>query len=244
MSPRSIRRAAERKQRKLERKQQRLAPAQPVLAPTPDSLESEFSPDLIEEAQALRERIAARNRANAAHSTGPVTPQGKLASSRNSLKHGLASGLLIIPGEDPHAFQSLLQDLLDDHQPANSTEELLVRQMAQSHWLEQRAIRLQNDCFTPQGINEKRLALFLRYQTTHQRAFYKALSTLLKLKRSRDRQGAVTTRGFVSQRSRETSLDSGFVSQSATPLPDGNGFVSQSAPLPQPVRPPRTAEVA
>jgi hypothetical protein len=36
------------------------------------------------------------NGANAAHSTGPRTPTGKLASSRNSLKHGLASGTFII----------------------------------------------------------------------------------------------------------------------------------------------------
>ncbi|HTU44373.1 MAG TPA: hypothetical protein VMF91_04895 [Bryobacteraceae bacterium] len=252
MSPRSIRRAAERKQRKLERKQARLA-----VTPNAAPIDDEFSPELIQEAQAVRERIATRNRANAAHSTGPVTPEGKLASSRNSLKHGLASGQLITPGEahsafvarcarlgeDPAAFESLLQDLLDDHQPANTTEELLVHEIAQAHWLMQRALRLQSECFTPAGIDEKRLALFLRYHSTHERAFHKALSTLLKLKRSRDRQGAVATRGFVSQHSRK-SLDSGFVSQSATPLLHDNGFVSQSAPYPQPVSPPRTAKVA
>jgi len=239
MSPRSIRRAAERKQRKLERKQQRLAAAQPIPAPTPDSLEHEFSPELIAEAQALRERIATRNRANAAHSTGPVSPEGKLASSRNALKHGLASGELIIPGEDPAAFDSLLETLLAEHQPASPTEHLLVRQMAQSHWLEQRALRLQNDCFTPNGIDEKRLALFLRYQTTHQRAFYKALNTLLKLKRSRGGEGAVPTSGFVSQDPElATSISvPGFVSQSSpelqfSPVPATSGTASTCAANP------------
>ena len=43
--------------------------------------------------------------------------------------------------------------------------------MAQSYWLEQRAIRLHNDCFTAEGIDERRLSLFLRYQTTYNRAF-------------------------------------------------------------------------
>ncbi len=132
------------------------------------------------------------NRANAQHSTGPRSPEGKLASSRNSLKHGLASAQLIIPGEDPADFETLLSGLLDEHQPATPTEELLVRELAQSWWLAQRALRLQNECFTEKGVDEKRLSLFLRYQTTHERAFHKALNTLIRLKKDR-------TRGFVSQ---------------------------------------------
>jgi hypothetical protein len=93
-------------------------------------------------------------------STGPRTPAGKLASSGNSLKHGLAAPRLIIPGEDPSAFEALLADLLDEHQPASPTEELLVHEIAQSWWLTQRALRFQNDCFTPDGVDQKRLSLF------------------------------------------------------------------------------------
>jgi hypothetical protein len=88
------------------------------------------------------------NRANAQHSTGPCSPTGKLASSRNSLKHGLASSTLIIPGEDPAVFESLLESLLAEHQPANTTEQMLIHEMAQSWWLTQRALRFQNECFT------------------------------------------------------------------------------------------------
>ena len=152
---------------------------------------------------------AAINRANAQHSTGPSTPEGKLASSRNSLKHGLASGTLIIPGEDQAAFASLLDSLLAEHQPANATEEMLIREMAQSFWLTQRALRLQNECFTEDAVNEKRLALFLRYYTTHQRAFHKALNTLMRLQKERRREN----RGFVSQPHASTESQSGFVSQ-------------------------------
>ncbi|MBV9156143.1 MAG: hypothetical protein JO097_07760 [Acidobacteriaceae bacterium] len=166
------------------------------------------------------ERRAEINRQNALHSTGPCSIEGKLASSRNSLKHGLASGALIIPGEDPAAFEALIQDLLDEHQPANTTEELLINEMAQSYWLEQRAIRLQNDCLTEDGLDEKRLALFLRYQTTHYRAFHKALDTLIRLKKQRA--------GFVSQARNKTTAQSGFVSQnSQNPDPTGQ-FVWQN----------------
>ncbi len=182
-------------------------------------LENEFPRELKIEANAIRERIHRNaglepvdgfvshsvpepskrsqiNRANALHSTGPKSPEGKLASSGNSLKHGLASGKVIIPGEDPDAFETLLRDLLDEYRPSSPTEELLVNEMAQSYWLAQRALRFQNECFSENGVDEKRLALFLRYQTTHDHAFHKALSTLLRLRSGR----ACPAPGFVSKR--------------------------------------------
>ena len=57
--------------------------------------------------------------------------------------------------------------------------------MAQHHWLRNRALRLESSCFdavTGQLDDEKRLALFLRYQSTHERGFHKCLKALLKLK--------------------------------------------------------------
>ena len=68
--------------------------------------------------------------------------------------------------------------------------------MAQHYWLMQRAMRLQTLCFDMEaGEGEKKLALFLRYQTTHERAFYKSLNTLLKLRADKRKQEI----GFVSQ---------------------------------------------
>jgi hypothetical protein len=135
-----------------------------------------------------------------------------LASSRNALQHGLASGTVIIPGEDPAEFESLLQDLIAEHHPAGATEELLIQEMAQSFWLSQRALRLQNDCFTETVVDEKRLALFLRYHTTHDRAFHKALNALLKIQRER-------RRGFVSHAAAGSAHENGFVSQSGAQSP-------------------------
>jgi hypothetical protein len=238
MTPRQLRtqrRAAERAARKQERK----AANGFVFSPHSESpLQSPEGSDgfiqavtpAISQGQAAAPVLSTRaetNRANAQRSTGPRTPEGKVASSRNSLKHGLASAQLIIPGEDPAAFDTLLADLLDEHQPANPTEQLLVQEMAQSYWLTQRAIRFQNQCFAPEGVNEKRLALFLRYQTTHDRAFHKALNTLIRLKKDR-------TRGFVSQEPADSRHRPEFVSQkSACAEPDSPppiGFVSQNDP--------------
>ena len=224
------RRAAERKSRKAELKRLKIAdteagfvsqsPSLPRITdsnippkPTRAREQAVLDCGFVSQTAARSTKRAEINRANAEHSTGPTTPEGKLASSRNSLKHGLASGALIIPGEDRAAFEALLHDLLEDHQPANATESLLITEMAQSWWLAQRAIRLQNECFSEYGVDEKRLSLFLRYQTTHERAFHKALNTLLRLKQSRAHEQAASKIGFVSQNSLDPLFKNHFVSQ-------------------------------
>jgi hypothetical protein len=124
------------------------------------------------------------NQANAQHSTGPLTEEGKARSARNNFRHGLASGQLIVPGEDPADFEALAQDLFNEHQPATPTEENLVLSMAQHFWLGQRAIRLQNEAFGAGG-SVAQLSLLLRYQTSNQRAYSRCLADLLKLRSGR-----------------------------------------------------------
>jgi hypothetical protein len=125
-------------------------------------------------------------------------------------------------------LEALLSDLVKEHAPANEAESLLVQQMAQSWWLMQRAIRLQNEAFTESRVDTHKLALFLRYQITHERAFYRALNTLSKLKR--ERQQAVGSPDFVSQNDVHPSPEIGFVSQKAGSAPE---FVSQKLPSPE-----------
>jgi hypothetical protein len=150
---------------------------------------------------------------------------------------------LIIPGENPADFEQLTVALLEEHQPTGETETLLVHEMARSWWLTQRAIRLQNECFTEDGgINEKRLSLLLRYQTTHERAFHKALDTLIKLKRSRDRQGAVAATALSDFSEANPAI--GFVSQNGSSPAPKIGFVSQNPAPGAPNPPPTLAEAA
>jgi len=49
------------------------------------------------------------NRENAKRSTGPRTAEGKAASSRNGLSHGLCAEKLMLSGEDPEEFLMLLK---------------------------------------------------------------------------------------------------------------------------------------
>jgi hypothetical protein len=74
------------------------------------------------------------NRQNARKSSGPKTDEGKAASSRNGLKHGLCAAKHILPGEDPKDFLRLVQDLFDRFRPVGDGEEKLVLRVAADQW--------------------------------------------------------------------------------------------------------------
>jgi hypothetical protein len=118
---------------------------------------------------------------------GPRTQAGKAASSKNSFKHGLASGRILIEGEDPAEFEALVADLEADYQPATETEALLVHDLAKFHWLADRAIRLQAEAFAASAWPEMPASLnvLIRYQTTNQRAFQTTLKSLQALQKER-----------------------------------------------------------
>ena len=80
------------------------------------------------------------NRQNAKKSTGPRTAEGKAASSRNGLKHGLCANKHILLDEDPEEFLFLLQDLLDRFRPVGPGEEKLVLRIVNDQWRLDRAL--------------------------------------------------------------------------------------------------------
>jgi len=148
------------------------------------------------------------NRANSQLSTGPKTEAGRAISSQNRTSHGLTrhNGVfLLLPSEDPNGFEALKASLAEEHQPATETESILVNAMAQSHWLAHRAQTLQAGCFDPQTgqiANEKSFSLYLRYETTHTRAFHKSLNDLLRLRSERRK----TENGFEAQSRQQEEL--------------------------------------
>ena len=124
----------------------------------------------------------AANQKNSQNSTGPKSETGKAASSQNNFRHGFTGAFRVLGWENAREFDQLIQQLGQEHQPSTPTETLLVAQMAQSWWLRTRALLLQNTCFQGDSVDQKQLALYLRYQTTHERAFHKSLNDLLKLR--------------------------------------------------------------
>jgi hypothetical protein len=83
------------------------------------------------------------NRRNAAKSTGPRTAQGRAASSRNGLTHGLCANKHILPGEDPEEFLFRLKDLFDRFRPVGAGEETLVTRIAAGQWRLDRALPME-----------------------------------------------------------------------------------------------------
>ena len=130
------------------------------------------------------------NQLNAQLSTGPTSPEGVQASSRNNFSHGLAPKhhevFTFLHDEDPNKFRELVLNLIKEHAPQGETQKILVRRMAESEWLRARAVRLQTACFTQSdNLNDKRISIFIRYETTHERAFYRALKELQTLRKEK-----------------------------------------------------------
>ncbi len=140
-------------------------------------------------------RLAA-NHENAKKSHGALTPETKATSAQNHTIHGLArhqnGNFRILASEDPAVFESFKQSFLDEHQPSTPTEIVLVNRMIESEWLAQRALRLQERFTDPEtGIatSDQKFSLYVRYQTTHTRAFHKCLSDLNKLRADKRKAG-------------------------------------------------------
>jgi hypothetical protein len=61
------------------------------------------------------------NRANAARSTGPQTPEGKTRSAQNARKHGFtASKFAVVRLEELNSLANLRDDAVATYQPINS----------------------------------------------------------------------------------------------------------------------------
>jgi hypothetical protein len=78
---------------------------------------------------ASAKRLAA-NRANAARSTGPRTPEGKARAAQNSRKHGFAAAkFTVVRFESPEDIANLRDDLIAFYQPQNSQELFAVERI-------------------------------------------------------------------------------------------------------------------
>ncbi len=144
----------------------------------------------------VSDRQLAANRENAQKSCGPVSVAGKEKVSQNRTTHGLLGHFRVLAGEHQEKFGALLDQLVIDEQPAGIAEVELVKKMAESMWLSQRARRYQEACFVvkPQtgdqlAGNQAEIAVrpelerYLRYQAHHDRAYARASAELIAKKR-------------------------------------------------------------
>ncbi len=102
----------------------------------------------------ISENRLAANRANAAKSTGPRSPEGKARAAQNARKHGFtASTFAVVRLEDLHEVAGLREDLIHDYQPVNSQELFAIERIALAQQSILRAARLEAALFTA-SMNE------------------------------------------------------------------------------------------
>ncbi|HZU27839.1 MAG TPA: hypothetical protein VFA04_20075 [Bryobacteraceae bacterium] len=146
------------------------------------------------------ERRIRASRENGAKSRGPKTPEGKLRSSRNAMKHGLLSEIIVLPTEPAERFLQLSTELEEEFRPSTPFQRLQVESIAACAWrirrvwaLEKTAYKyeagLMGPCQLPPDEKTYRsframadftraLELLSRYESRYERQMARAYKTL------------------------------------------------------------------
>lgn len=77
-------------------------------------------------------------------SCGPQTDEGKKSSSRNTLKTGAYSSLIVLPGESEEDFRSLEEQFFLDFSPRDVVEATMVRSLSVLTWKKLRVEKLEH----------------------------------------------------------------------------------------------------
>ena len=80
------------------------------------------------------------NQQNAQKSSGPKSAEGKSKVSGNRITHGILSDKLLLTGDNPLDYQSLLDDLQAQLRPAGALELSLVEKIAVTLWRQRRLV--------------------------------------------------------------------------------------------------------
>ena len=154
------------------------------------------------------ERRIIASRANGAKSRGPITPEGKLASSRNSLRHGLLARTVVLEDESSETFIELLASYRQEHQPETPTEEALIENMAAARWRQMRLWNMETAgldqeihkpefaracdpltqafiAFRALSDETRSLELINRYEARYDRQFKNSITSLQRLRAGR-----------------------------------------------------------
>jgi len=90
------------------------------------------------------------NRLNSQNSTGPISPEGKAASSLNALKSGIHAASHIIHGEDAAELEDLAAAFLLHHRPADPNQLALVDTLIAAEWTQRRLRRIEAELWAYQ----------------------------------------------------------------------------------------------
>ncbi len=95
------------------------------------------------------------SRLNGAKSRGPITPEGKLRSCQNAIRHDAVTRSITLDAENSPYFQHNLGDLCNTWRPANLTEHRLIESMAVALWKKDR-YELAEKCASDERVQIER----------------------------------------------------------------------------------------
>jgi hypothetical protein len=131
------------------------------------------------------------NQANAEHSTGPRTDEGKARVSQNALRHGLTARHLVIRDDEHEEFAVLRDSLSSDLDPQGAVETIAFQELLHAAWSLHRFRRIEAEASrgTVEDFTDPATTTVLdrlsRYQARAQRAWQKALQELRVLQTNR-----------------------------------------------------------
>ena len=80
-------------------------------------------------------------------SGGPKTQSGKLNTSKNALKTGAYSSMIVLPGESEEDFEKLHEQFLNDFMPSDVAESSMIYELAGLTWKKLRIEKLEHAAF-------------------------------------------------------------------------------------------------
>jgi hypothetical protein len=91
-------------------------------------------------------------RINGAKSKGPITPEGRARSSRNSLRHGLLAEHVLLPHEDKAHYDQVRDSYIESFQPADQPQLDLVETIAAARWRLNRLVGMEATIFEKEMV--------------------------------------------------------------------------------------------
>jgi hypothetical protein len=163
-------------------------------------------------------------RTNGAKSHGPKTKKGLEKSSRNALTHGLYSATIVLNGEPREKYQALLDAYIGQFQPDGPAELDLVEEMVAAKWRQRRLWAIETDLLEDEMMVQRKkldadgetydevtplsfayrdlsassaLPSLTRHESRLERAYFRALKTLLELQRLRKRAPVIAQQNIT-----------------------------------------------
>src|SRR6266516_630065 len=112
------------------------------------------------------------NRRNARKSTGPITPEGKLRSRRNAVRHGLTAETVIGALEDAEDYKAFEAAIIADYDAQTAVERELVLRLASVLWRLRRATMMETGLFEFQADHVLEFQLGSRTEQERRRSLY------------------------------------------------------------------------